>query len=188
MRIGNFIIISLLVWKEKVLRLQCTILQRILVIRYIHFMICWKILIRNGQKVIYSMSFGFAGNPPVLKTLKPFIWTFLVEYCISFAEKVFCTRLLNDSFWVLTGDSPEGNSSPAVVKYLFSKNVFIKWLRGNYCEDIIFRSERQDLLFIVPSLYSMLEGHHQRKLARKARLQAEEEAFIREQLRKAKNN
>ena len=43
-------------------------------------------------------------------------------------------------------------------------------------------------LFIVPSLYSMLEGHHQRKLARKARLQAEEEAFIREQLRKAKNN
>ena len=43
-------------------------------------------------------------------------------------------------------------------------------------------------LFIVPSLYAMLEGHHQRKLARKARLQAEEEAFIREQLRKAKNN
>lgn len=40
-------------------------------------------------------------------------------------------------------------------------------------------------LFIVPALYSVLEGHHQRKLARKARLQEHEEAFIREQIRKA---
>ena len=41
-------------------------------------------------------------------------------------------------------------------------------------------------LFIVPSLYAMLEGHNQRKLERKARLEAEEEAFIREQIRKAR--
>ena len=39
-------------------------------------------------------------------------------------------------------------------------------------------------LFIVPSLYAMLESHHQRKAARKERLEREEEAFIREQNRK----
>ncbi len=39
-------------------------------------------------------------------------------------------------------------------------------------------------LFIVPALYAMLQGRKERKAARKARLQAEEEAFIREQMRK----
>jgi HAE1 family hydrophobic/amphiphilic exporter-1 len=39
-------------------------------------------------------------------------------------------------------------------------------------------------LFIVPSLYAMLEGHNQRKAARKARLEQDEENFIREQNRK----
>ncbi|MBR5206656.1 MAG: efflux RND transporter permease subunit [Alistipes sp.] len=39
-------------------------------------------------------------------------------------------------------------------------------------------------LFIVPALYAMLEGHNQRKAARKARLEQEEENFIREQNRK----
>ena len=36
-------------------------------------------------------------------------------------------------------------------------------------------------LFIVPSLYAMLEGRRERKAERKARLLAQEEAFIREQ-------
>ncbi len=36
-------------------------------------------------------------------------------------------------------------------------------------------------LFIVPSLYAMLEGHNQRKAARKARLEQEELDFIRKQ-------
>ncbi|MBR6721124.1 MAG: efflux RND transporter permease subunit [Alistipes sp.] len=39
-------------------------------------------------------------------------------------------------------------------------------------------------LFIVPALYAMLQGRKERKAARKARLQAQEEAFIREQMRK----
>ena len=39
-------------------------------------------------------------------------------------------------------------------------------------------------LFIVPALYAMLEGHNQRKAARKARLEQDEENFIREQNRK----
>ena len=39
-------------------------------------------------------------------------------------------------------------------------------------------------LFIVPSLYAMLEGRKERKAERKARLEAEEEAFIRSQLNK----
>ena len=39
-------------------------------------------------------------------------------------------------------------------------------------------------LFIVPALYAMLQGRKERKAARKARLLAEEEAFIREQMRK----
>ncbi|MBR5196940.1 MAG: efflux RND transporter permease subunit, partial [Alistipes sp.] len=41
-------------------------------------------------------------------------------------------------------------------------------------------------LFIVPALYSMLEGYKELKAARKARLEAEEEAFIRSQLSKKK--
>ena len=40
-------------------------------------------------------------------------------------------------------------------------------------------------LFIVPALYAMLEGRKERKAARKARLLAEQEAFIRAQKRKA---
>lgn len=40
-------------------------------------------------------------------------------------------------------------------------------------------------LFIVPSLYAMLEGHNQRKAARKARLEQSEDQFILEQKRKA---
>ncbi|MBR2367892.1 MAG: efflux RND transporter permease subunit [Alistipes sp.] len=40
-------------------------------------------------------------------------------------------------------------------------------------------------LFIVPSLYAMLEGHNQRKAARKARLEQSEDKFILEQKRKA---
>jgi predicted RND superfamily exporter protein len=36
-------------------------------------------------------------------------------------------------------------------------------------------------LFIVPSLYAMLEGRRERKAERKARILAQEEAFIREQ-------
>lgn len=48
-------------------------------------------------------------------------------------------------------------------------------------------------LFVVPALYSMLEGHNQRKAARKARLEQQQEAFIREQnrqkeLAEAQNN
>ena len=39
-------------------------------------------------------------------------------------------------------------------------------------------------LFIVPSLYAMLEGRKERKAERKARLEAEEEAFIRSQMNK----
>ena len=39
-------------------------------------------------------------------------------------------------------------------------------------------------LFIVPALYSMLEGYKERKAMRKARREAEEEAFIRSQLLK----
>jgi HAE1 family hydrophobic/amphiphilic exporter-1 len=39
-------------------------------------------------------------------------------------------------------------------------------------------------LFIVPSLYAMLEGRKERLAERKARLEAEEEAFIRSQLKK----
>ena len=38
-------------------------------------------------------------------------------------------------------------------------------------------------LFVVPALYAMLEGHNQRKAARKARLEQQQEAFIREQNR-----
>ena len=41
-------------------------------------------------------------------------------------------------------------------------------------------------LFIVPALYSMLEGYKELKAVRKARLEAEEEAFIRSQLSKKK--
>ena len=41
-------------------------------------------------------------------------------------------------------------------------------------------------LFIIPALYSMLEGYKELKAARKARLEAEEEAFIRSQLSKKK--
>ena len=40
-------------------------------------------------------------------------------------------------------------------------------------------------LFIVPALYAMLEGRKERKAARKARLLAEQEAFIRAQKQKA---
>ena len=48
-------------------------------------------------------------------------------------------------------------------------------------------------LFVVPALYAMLEGHNQRKAARKARLEQQQEAFIREQnrqkeLAEAQNN
>ena len=39
-------------------------------------------------------------------------------------------------------------------------------------------------LFIVPSLYAMLEGRKERMAERKARLEAEEEAFIRSQMNK----
>ena len=39
-------------------------------------------------------------------------------------------------------------------------------------------------LFIVPSLYVMLEGYNQRKAERKARLEADEDAFIRRQANK----
>ena len=39
-------------------------------------------------------------------------------------------------------------------------------------------------LFIVPSLYAMLQGRKERKAARRAIRQAEEDAFIREQLKK----
>jgi HAE1 family hydrophobic/amphiphilic exporter-1 len=39
-------------------------------------------------------------------------------------------------------------------------------------------------LFIIPSLYAMLEGRKERKAERKARLEAEEEAFIRSQIQK----
>ena len=41
-------------------------------------------------------------------------------------------------------------------------------------------------LFIVPSLYAMLEGRKERKAEREARLLAQEEAFIREQQLKSK--
>ena len=40
-------------------------------------------------------------------------------------------------------------------------------------------------LFIIPALYAMLEGRKERKAARKARLLAEQEAFIRAQKQKA---
>ncbi len=39
-------------------------------------------------------------------------------------------------------------------------------------------------LFIVPALYAMLESHKQRKAERKARLEQDEDNFIREQMRK----
>ena len=39
-------------------------------------------------------------------------------------------------------------------------------------------------LFIIPALYAMLQGHKERKAARKARLEKQEDDFIREQLRK----
>ena len=39
-------------------------------------------------------------------------------------------------------------------------------------------------LFIIPSLYVMLEGYNQRKAERKARLEADEDAFIRRQANK----
>jgi len=42
-------------------------------------------------------------------------------------------------------------------------------------------------LFIVPALYAMLEGRKERKAARKARLLAEQEAYIRAQKQKALN-
>ncbi|MBR4963944.1 MAG: efflux RND transporter permease subunit [Alistipes sp.] len=42
-------------------------------------------------------------------------------------------------------------------------------------------------LFIVPSLYAMMEGRKERKAERKARLEAEQDAFIRSQLNKNNN-
>jgi Cu/Ag efflux pump CusA len=43
-------------------------------------------------------------------------------------------------------------------------------------------------LFIIPALYAMLQGRKERKAARKARREAEEEKFIREQILNKQQN